>query len=301
MPKSLTPKQVARAIDVSESSVKRWCDSGLLRTERTAGGHRRIARSEVVRYLRDRDIDLIRPEVLGLPVTAGQTPRVLRRAEGPFRDALIAGDADRCRKILFDLYLAKHPVSDICDQVIARAFHRVGELWEGGDVQVYQERRGCEVCTRALYELRTALPPPAPAAPLAIGGTPEGDRYTLPTTMTELVLQEAGWRSISLGASLPMQTLIAAVQQQQPALLWLSVSHLEDQEQFIEQFTLAYEAIESRVAIALGGRALIDSVRQRLKYTVYCDTMQHLDAFASTMLVVSSDGGPGISMAKPTG
>jgi excisionase family DNA binding protein len=41
--KLVTPKQVAQAINVSESSLKRWCDQGLLTAIRTAGGHRRLA------------------------------------------------------------------------------------------------------------------------------------------------------------------------------------------------------------------------------------------------------------------
>ena len=86
--------------------------------------------------------------------------------------------------------------------------------------------------------------------------------------------------------------LVAAVLEQKPRLFWLSVSHLEEEDRFVEQFTHAYESFESRVAVAVGGRALSESVRQRLKYTVYCDTMQHLESFARTMFAVSRDGQP---------
>ena len=48
----LTPKQVARAINVSESSVKRWCDKGVIPTQYTAGGHRRIPLSGLMEFLR---------------------------------------------------------------------------------------------------------------------------------------------------------------------------------------------------------------------------------------------------------
>jgi methanogenic corrinoid protein MtbC1 len=246
---------------------------------------------EVIRYLRDREYTLVHPELIGLPATVGTSDRVLQRAQDPFRDAVLAGDADRCRQVLFDLYLAKHPVGAICDHVIAPAFHDVGRLWECGDVQVYQERRGCEICMRALYDLRSALPSPAPTAPLAIGGTAEGDRYTLPTTMSELVLRGAGWRAVSLGASLPMETVIAAVHQQKPRLVWLSVSHLEDEGTFVENYTEAYHSFDSDVAVALGGRALSDQLRHKLTYTVYCDNMQHLESFARTMFAVSGSAG----------
>ena len=42
------------ALGVSESSVKRWVDGGDLVAQRTAGGHRRIARGEALRFARTR-------------------------------------------------------------------------------------------------------------------------------------------------------------------------------------------------------------------------------------------------------
>jgi MerR family transcriptional regulator, light-induced transcriptional regulator len=50
----LSPKALAAAIGVSESSLKRWADEGRLAAERTAGGHRRIAVAEAVRFVRRR-------------------------------------------------------------------------------------------------------------------------------------------------------------------------------------------------------------------------------------------------------
>ena len=46
----LSPRQLAVAIGVSESSLKRWADDGRLAVERTAGGHRRIPLPEAVRW-----------------------------------------------------------------------------------------------------------------------------------------------------------------------------------------------------------------------------------------------------------
>ena len=46
----LSPREVAVALGVSESSVKRWVDLGELAALRTAGGHRRITRAEAVRF-----------------------------------------------------------------------------------------------------------------------------------------------------------------------------------------------------------------------------------------------------------
>ena len=66
----VSPRQAARAMGVSESSLKRWCDQGLIRMTRTAGGHRKLPIAEVLRYVRDHNRPLLHPDLLGLPAAS---------------------------------------------------------------------------------------------------------------------------------------------------------------------------------------------------------------------------------------
>src|SRR5687767_2559257 len=63
----LTPKDLAAAIGASESSLRRWIDSGDIRVSRTAGGHRRIPLGEAVQFIRKIGAVIVRPEVLNMP------------------------------------------------------------------------------------------------------------------------------------------------------------------------------------------------------------------------------------------
>jgi methanogenic corrinoid protein MtbC1 len=279
----LTPKQVARAINASESSVKRWCDKGVIPTQYTAGGHRRISLPGLLNFLRERQQELVHPEALGLPPTSGQSARVVERARQQMTEALIAGDEPRCRQIAIDLYLAEHSISAICDEVFAAAFREIGDRWACGDAEVYQERRGCEILLRVLRELRSLLPAPAAGALTAIGAAPSGDPYRLGTTMAELVLRDAAWNAVSLGDNLPFATLAAAIRQQRPSLFWLSCSHIPDESEFLAGYRDLYEEFGLEVAFVVGGYALSDQLRQRMKYSAYCDNMQHLEGFAQTL------------------
>lgn len=274
----LSPKQVAKAIGVSESSLKRWCDKGLLEMTRTAGGHRRLALRSVVQFLRATGQPLAHPELLGLPVDDFGGP-IARPPATPSQlsEALIAGNEPRCRRMLLNLYLEGTPLVALCDDLIAPAFAEIGHAWMHGAAAVYQERRAVEICSRLLQEFRAMLPAIGRSAPQAFGGALAGDPYQLPPAMIEIVLREAGWRAESYGIGLPAYTLQEAIERQRPTLLWLSVSTIGEVEQFLRDYQ-AIEATATRcgVAVAVGGRALTPDIVGKLQRAIYCGNLHEL-------------------------
>ena len=62
----LSTRELAEAIGVSESSIKRWADDGVLHVARTAGGHRRIPLPEAIRFIRETGAVVVQPAILGL-------------------------------------------------------------------------------------------------------------------------------------------------------------------------------------------------------------------------------------------
>ena len=213
MRETLSPKQVAQVIGVSEASLKRWCDKGLIPFHKTHGGHRRIPLSGVMNYLRENELAPSNPEILGLPATTNKSKLGLRRALDQITEALLKGDASVFRQIGYNLYLSGHQVYDICDKVLAPAFHNVGTLWQHGDMEIYQERRGVEICMEFLIEMRISIPEIPQEANLAITATLSDDPYSLPSLMAELSLKSIGWRGEFYGNNLPIKTLQIAVKQ----------------------------------------------------------------------------------------
>ncbi len=288
MPQSLSPKQVARALGVSESSLKRWCDRGLLAATTTSGGHRRLSLDGVLKFVQKTGRLLTHPELLGLPARTGTGQRTLSAAQDDLLRALLAGDEVSCRQIVFDAHVAAIPLSRIFDEIVAPVFRRIGDAWACGEAHVYQERRAVETFARVLYDLRESLGTPATGAPLAIGGAPSSDSYSLATGMVELVLKQNGWAAQSLGPGLPFDTLVAAIQQMQPRLLWLSVSHLDDEARFLREYADFYEQVRTQVPVVVGGQALHEQLRLQIQFAAYCDNLQHLAGFASAALTIAS-------------
>jgi excisionase family DNA binding protein len=288
MSQFFTPLQVARALGVSESTLKRWCDKGVLPTVRTAGGHRRVTFEAVAEYVRQSGQELVRPEVLGLPPAAGQGATVRNRAVRQLVSALRKGDGPVVARIIADLYLTKHPIWQIGDEVVAPTLAEIGHAWECGELPVYRERLGCEIAQRALFALQDMVPQPPADAPTAIGGTLDGDPYRLATTLCESVLREAGWRAQSLGTAIPPESFCDALRDLQPRICWLSVSHAPDAELFVAQMaTIAAAAKQSGAALVVGGRGFTEEFRRRCDYTVYCERLKDLRSFADSLMAAS--------------
>jgi len=297
----VSPKQVARAIGVSESSLKRWCDQGLIQTVRTAGGHRKMQISEVLRFIREKQQMLVSPEVLNLPPASDSAELGLSRGRDLLVAALLAGNESLANQIVINLYLAHHPMSLICDEVIAAAFHEIGDRWECREADPYQERRGCEIALRVLFELRRIQPAPEQSR-LALGGTIEGDNYAIPSAMAELILREVGWNATSLGTSLPIDSLVRAVTDHRPPLFWVSISYILPSLDFVNEFArLSQACTASGTALIVGGRALTAELRQKMKYSSYCDTMQHLEAIARILPHSPRRGADGATNAPEPG
>jgi len=286
MQKSVSPRQVARAIGVSESTLKRWCDRGLIPMTKTAGGHRRIEIQAVLQFLRESEREITEPELLGLPPAAGKTRWTLSRATDRILTALIENEEAVVRQIVFDLLLADHPMSVIFDDVLAQALHNIGQQWSCGQTAIYEERRACGICMRLLSELRTVVAVPGPQAPAAVGGTLAGDIYTIPVTMAEAVLRNVGWEATTLGAGLPTEALLEALERCRPRLFWVSVSHVIDEVDFVTGVNHLLEASEGLgTALVIGGRAVTPDLRKQIRYSAFCESFRDLEHFARSLHV----------------
>jgi MerR family transcriptional regulator, light-induced transcriptional regulator len=288
----VSPRQVARALGVSESTLKRWCDRGLIPMQKTAGGHRRMAVSDVIAFLRVSGQGLAQPELLGLPAAVGRTQWTLDRARDQILQALIDGQHDVVREIVVSLLVAGHDLSAIFDTAVAPALHELGERWSCGDVAIYEERRACEVCMGMLRELRNRLQPSRRTGrQKAIGATLEHDVYTIPVTMAELVLLDAGWNATSLGSNLPVDTLRDAIETLRPDLFWLSVSYVENADTFQTELAILKDAAETiGCRFIVGGQAVTQSDLSVFAGVEHCHSFRGFaEAIESTEASPSED------------
>lgn len=251
---TLSPKELAQATGVSESSVKRWVDSGVIQASRTAGGHRRISLGEAVRYVRDTGIDLTRPEFLGLP-TLGAVIGT-GEVEARFLDALRDGLAQEARSIILSQFMAGTSISALCDGPVRTALDAIGEEWQHSESGVFVEHRATDVCLEIVRELR-ALFEISPSAPQAVGGAIAGDWYSLTSLCASAVLAENGIRTQNLGANTPLSAFRAAVESLSPDFVWLSINHIGPELESPLEWRSFVASLEVRsTTLLIGGRRM---------------------------------------------
>jgi MerR family transcriptional regulator, light-induced transcriptional regulator len=277
----LKTQTVASALGLSVSTVKRWVDSGTIAAVRTQGKHRLIPRSEAIRLARELNRDP------GVIVRLAAMPSC---DAGPLDDRLCdrlclllsQGDAQEARQLIKSVFASGAGAVRLADELLRPVMARIGHEWMVGALDVYQEHQASQIVISTLLELiGQAGLVASSTAPLALGGTTEGDPYLISSLLAELVLLEAGWFVRNLSVNLPLRSLAQATIHYRPRMVFLSVNYLTDAEQFLREYMSFFEtASRMRAAVVVGGQALVPEVRTRLVYTAFGDRMIHLAEFA---------------------
>ena len=291
-----SPRQIAEALGVSESSVKRWCDSGAIETIRTVGGHRRITLDGLRRYVQSSDHRVIVPEILGLQASpmagdsnheAGSAVPDLSGSGSPSRDAfrraLVTGDLDLCRRLLQEEIAVRRSRFRAMEAFSTDAMGAIGEAWVEKRLDPYLERRATRTMLRLIDEAVMEVGVTNDSAPVAIGGTLEGDHYEIASSLIELALLENGWRATNLGPNLPVDSFRAAVHEYRPKLLWLSVNDADTLRRHRESINELHRDISGDTALVIGGQALTDELRSEIEFTAHCDSLKHLIELTNLM------------------
>lgn len=250
---TLSTSEFAKALGISESSVRRMADSGDLQIHRTMGGHRRIPVPEAIRYVRESKSPIVKPELLGIDADACGIS--VESADEKMLAVLKGGHAAAVTSLMQSLYASGISVGELCDGPVAFAMHQIGTAWPHDKRAIFIEHRAVILCSRALNQLRLSVPDPEIDAPVAIGGAMAGDVYLLPTLMVSLVLYDLGFNETNLGPNLPLDVLTDCVIDERPQLVWLSISEpIRSRTQLLEIAKLGEVTQSFGIRLVVGGR-----------------------------------------------
>lgn len=298
--KSLTSKQAARFLGVSEASIKRWSDSGLLPTQKTAGGHRRF---------RPEDISLMRRGKFSAQPHAGEVvSRKIKKAvaskagqqkvkvslsneqekalvEDAF-EILTEGRTEEFSSLIANLNLNGLSVSGIADRVLCPAMRRVGDLWCRGEVSIATEHVATRTALQSLERVRAVTAGAENHKFLALCCTAEGDFHELPAQLAATLLEEQGIEVQMLGASMPFFALSEAVEKFQPRLICVAATiQLTSLERAVREYVQLHKVAQrAGSAIVLGGAGFEGEIRERLPADLQADSFRELERFVESLL-----------------
>lgn len=290
------------------------CDDGVLVTRRTPGGHRRIAIASIEGWLRDQgDLTANQPTIAAASKPNSPTARAASNLQiaafdapvsSPYRQQLkpaqISQMLDRgdfqqvTHWMRVGLQQGLSP-SALLDNHIAPAMLQTADAWNRGDVDLSREHLRTCLMKKALTLLSegsvaslNANQPSAPNTPLALGGCLEQERHVLSSTMIEISLRLHGWRAISLGATLPLNSLIQACQEMQPRLIWVSYTFVSDPARIVYENHKLHASLGEAQSLAIGGQGLPADLLQRMRYHFTGPTLHDLVTFADQLQTESS-------------
>jgi methanogenic corrinoid protein MtbC1 len=278
-------------VGLSESSIRRWVDSGVIRASKTAGGHRRISVTEALNLIRDRGLRVVRPDLLDLDADGLAAADSPDRVSDQFYRLLSEGRPSLACAFLSSLFVRGWSAADICDGPLRESMRRVGEVREDDGTAIFVEHRATEICIRALVHLSGYIDA-RDDAPVAVGGALTGDPFQIPTLMAAVVLGAEGFQSINVGADTPISALRAAVEHHRPVVVWLSMGISSIPLTVVSEVSaFAAELGRDGISMIVGGRG-VASCRSALPPSVHqASTMRELAAFAHGLRAATGRAG----------
>ena len=281
---SLTTKEVARLLRVSEATVKRWADDGRLHPEKTAGGHRRFGIQAIAHLRREQGV---RPadQPKARPAARGKRAAQPLPSAEIFSEMLLRGDEREASAALIDSYLNGHVLSSIFDQTVTESMHQIGELWLKGAVTVADEHLATRVALSALQKLRAIVVPSEPTGLRAICCGIEGDLHELPIHLAEIILESEGWEAKNLGPNTPLFALRDMLAQRRPQMVCISARSIVDLDRATTEYGQLLKVTGKHgAAVVIGGEGFRDKTfRERFPSDYYAEDFAGLSKFVRAL------------------
>lgn len=227
---ALPTREVAAMLGVTETTVKRWAEEGIIPCTRTPGGHRKFRLTDIVRFAAERGYTLA--GTAPPPMTAAQMEQLqlgvalkdYRRLATVFKEEALQADRNGLYELL--LYLLKNsiPFPAIADEVIRPAMAEIGSLWQKGKLAINQEHATTHAVLEALARMAPDLHRRPSKTLAVVCSCPEGELHDVGLRCLAYSLEAEGWKVCYIGANTPVADIVRVLRAERPPLLCVSVT-----------------------------------------------------------------------------
>ncbi len=143
---------------------------------------------------------------------------------------------------------------ELLQEVLVPMIKNIGDNWKDGSIRVYHEHLASSVIKTFLTNLRGAYKVEQ-NAPEIIIATPIGQMHELGALLVASAAASEGWRVTYLGANLPAEEIAAAVQQNKPRALALSLVYPPDDPKVNVELIKLAKYLNNDTIIFVGGNS----------------------------------------------
>ncbi len=144
----------------------------------------------------------------------------------------------------------------LLESIIVPLLHRIGHLWEIGEMRVAHEHLATAIIRNFLGNLAASHEAP-PHAPVLVAGTPIGQTHELGAIFAAVTAMAAGWRVIYVGADMPANEFVHVAIESNARAIALSVIYPPDDPRLVHDLTRLKQLLPAGVHILIGGRSAL--------------------------------------------
>jgi methanogenic corrinoid protein MtbC1 len=175
--------------------------------------------------------------------------------------ALLEGDRRRASRVALDAVERPETVRDIYLHVLLPAQEELGRMWLTGEINVAEEHFASHTTKMVMGQLLSHAEFQPPNGKTVLTAAVAGNRHDIGLYAVADFFEMAGWRTIQLGADVPIRDLVQSAECFDVDLLALSAS-LNVQIETVKSTILAVRngPRGDALKIVVGGRAFADAI-----------------------------------------
>ncbi len=226
----LSTNEVASLLNVTETTIKRWAESGRIPCSKTLGGHRKFKLNDIIIFAEKNSFPItgIIPPALSQQQMENLEFALYTKNYGKiseiFKNEALQGDRAGIEKLLTYLYKNQVPFITTIDEVLHPALVRIGELWQDGTIEVNQEHRSSAAVKEALIRFGAILHHKSSNGLETLCACTEGELHDIGIITISYALEIEGWKVINLGIDTPFDSLKSYIKKNKPKLVCLSAT-----------------------------------------------------------------------------
>jgi MerR family transcriptional regulator, light-induced transcriptional regulator len=144
--------------------------------------------------------------------------------------------------------------NSLLERLMVPLLHRVGELWQQGELRPAHEHLASAVVRSFLGGMYRTYDTPA-AAPHLLSTTPPRQRHELGALIVAAVAAGEGWKATYLGPDLPPEEIASAAREKGARAVALSLVYPPDDPLLADDLRRLRRLLPSTTALIAGGRA----------------------------------------------